>query len=88
MVSNFRPNADIVALSPDEKLCGPLCLYWGIQPQVVIQHGSIDEMLDNAEAALVKNNLVRKGQKFVFTAGVPVGVSGSTNLLKVQLVKG
>ena len=45
-------------------------------------------MLLDAEELLLKESLVRRGQKFIFTAGVPVGISGSTNLLKVHQVEG
>ena len=45
-------------------------------------------MLKDAEKLLQSEGLVRKGQKFIFTAGVPVGISGSTNLLKVHQVEG
>jgi pyruvate kinase len=44
-------------------------------------------MLKDTEDLLLKEGLVRKGQKFIFTAGVPVGISGSTNLLKVHQVE-
>ena len=49
---------------------------------------TVDEMLKDAEELLLNEGLVRKGQKFIFTAGVPVGISGSTNLLKVHQVEG
>jgi pyruvate kinase len=87
-LSNFRPNASIVAISPNKKLCGELSLYWGIATYTINQKLNIDDMLKDAEDLLLKEGLVRKGQKFIFTAGVPVGISGSTNLLKVHQVEG
>lgn len=87
-LSNFRPNASIIAISPYEKLCGELSLYWGVDTLAINQKLTIDEMLKDAEDLLLNEGLVRKGQKFIFTAGVPVGVSGSTNLLKVHQVEG
>jgi len=87
-LSNFRPNASIIAISPSEKLCGELSLYWGVTTFPIHQKLTIDEMLKDAEKLLLDEGLVRKGQKFIFTAGVPVGVSGSTNLLKVHQVEG
>ena len=87
-LSNFRPNASIIAISPNEKLCGELSLYWGVTTFPIDQKLTIDEMLKDAEELLLNEGLVRKGQKFIFTAGVPVGISGSTNLLKVHQVEG
>jgi pyruvate kinase len=87
-LSNFRPNASIIAISPNKKLCGELSLYWGVDTFFINQKSTIDEMLKNAEELLLNEGLVRKGQKFIFTAGVPVGISGSTNLLKVHQVEG
>jgi len=87
-LSNFRPNASIIAISPNKKLCGELSLYWGVNTFFINQKSTIDEMLKDAEALLLNEGLVRKGQKFIFTAGVPVGISGSTNLLKVHQVEG
>ena len=87
-LSNFRPNAIIIAVSPNRKLCGELSLYWGVDTYFINQKPTIDEMLDDAESLLLNEGLVRKGQKFIFTAGVPVGISGSTNLLKVHQVEG
>ena len=87
-LSNFRPNASIIAISPNKKLCGELSLYWGVNTFFINQKSTIDEMLKDAEELLLNEGLVRKGQKFIFTAGVPVGISGSTNLLKVHQVEG
>jgi pyruvate kinase len=87
-LSNFRPNASIIAISPNKKLCGELSLYWGVDSFFINQKPTIDEMLKDAELLLLNEGLVRKGQKFIFTAGVPVGISGSTNLLKVHQVEG
>jgi pyruvate kinase len=85
-LSNFRPNATIIAISPNEKLCGELSLYWGVKTFTMKQKSNIDEMLKLAEELLLREGYVRRGQKFIFTAGVPVGISGSTNLLKVHQV--
>ncbi len=87
-LSNFRPNATIIALSPYERLCGELSLFWGVKTFTIKQKSTIDEMLKVAEELLLREGYVRKGQKFIFTAGVPVGISGSTNLLKVHKVVG
>jgi pyruvate kinase len=86
-LSNFRPNASIIAISPNKKLGGELSLYWGVTTFTINQKLNIDDMLKDTEDLLLKEGLVRKGQKFIFTAGVPVGISGSTNMLKVHQVE-
>ena len=86
-LSNFRPNASIIAISPNKKLCGELSLYWGVATFTIKQKLNIDDMLKDTEALLLKEGLIQQGLRFIFTAGVPVGVSGSTNLLKVHQVE-
>ncbi len=87
MLSNYRPNSTIIAITPHKELCGMLNLFWGIKTYCIHQKLTIDDMLMDTERLLMEEGYVRKGQKFIFTAGVPVGISGSTNLLKVHQVE-
>lgn len=87
-VSQFRPKSCIVALSPMISTCRQLQLSWGVIPLEIVQHPSTTEMIKSAERLLVKKGFVKKGDTFVFTAGVPVGIAGTTNLIKVQEVGG
>ena len=85
-VSRFRPAARIVAFSPSDQTCRQLQLVWGVFPLLVEEFTSTDEMIANAEKRLLDQGLIGTGEYFVFTAGVPIGIAGSTNLLKVQQV--
>ncbi len=85
-VSRNRPRARIVALSPLLKTCRQLQLSWGVTPFQVPQHTNTDEMIAAAERLLLQEGLVKPGDHFVFTAGIPIGMTGTTNLLKVQQV--
>ena len=83
-VSRFRPSARIVAFSPSDQTCRQLQLVWGVFPLLVEEFSSTDKMIANAEKQLLDRGLIDVGEYFVFTAGVPIGIAGSTNLLKVQ----
>ena len=87
IVSFFRPKISIYALSPHINVCNRLSLLWGVTPIQSQEYLSTDEMLINAEQILLDNKFIRNGQTFVMTAGVPVGISGSTNMFKIQKVE-
>lgn len=87
IVSFFRPKISIYALSPHINVCNRLSLLWGVTPIQSQEYLSTDEMLINAEQILLDNRFIRNGQTFVMTAGVPVGISGSTNMFRIQKVE-
>ncbi|MCX8029748.1 MAG: pyruvate kinase [Brevinematales bacterium] len=80
-ISKFRPSCIVISLSPEEQTLRKLKHVWGVLPGLVKNAKSTDEMLEIAKN-LVKD-YVSKGDSIVVTSGVPVGVSGSTNMLKV-----
>ncbi len=80
-ISKFRPSCIIISLSPEEDTLRKLKHVWGVIPGLVKPAKSTDEMLEIAKN-LVKD-YVSKGDSVVVTSGVPVGVSGSTNMIKV-----
>ena len=84
--SFFRPKINIYALSPHKNVCNRLSLLWGVIPIKSQEYLSTDEMLINAEQILLDNKFIKSGQTFVMTAGVPVGISGSTNMFRIQKV--
>lgn len=84
MVSKYRPEAPIVAVTTQERTMRRLALTWGVTPVKGEQASSTDEMFDYALQGGVKSGLVKEGDLVVITAGVPLGRSGSTNLLKVD----
>ena len=86
MVSNFRPDANIIAICPYEKIANQLNLFWGVHTLILEQLDSVDGMIQGCQRLLKDRKLVKKKQKFVFIAGIPVGIPGSTNLLKVHEV--
>ena len=87
MVSNFRPDANIVAVCPYDKIARRLNLFWGVHTLILDQLDSVDDMISGCQTLLKNQKLIKKNQKFVFIAGVPIGMPGSTNILKVHEVE-
>ncbi|CAM3366354.1 MULTISPECIES: pyruvate kinase [Paenibacillus] len=86
MVSKYRPQAPIIAVTTQDRTLRRLALTWGVTPVKGELATSTDEMFDYALQGGVKSGLVKEGDLVVITAGVPLGRSGSTNLLKVDSI--
>ncbi len=86
MVSKYRPQAPIIAVSPDEQVIRKLSLVWGTWPLNVEEIQNTDEMIKQAVEASLAEEMIKCGDLLVITAGVPVGVPGTTNLIKVHIV--
>ena len=86
IVSYFRPKIDIYSLSPSLRVCNKMSLFWGVTSLHTKDYLSTDEMLINAKNILLENKYMKNGQTFVMTAGIPVGISGSTNMLKIETI--
>ena len=84
--SKARPQVPIIAASPNESVLRKTALYAGVIPLLVRPGRDTDDMVSNATAAAVKGGFVRSGDRVVIVAGVPVGLAGQTNLLKVETV--
>lgn len=83
-MSSFRPVASIISMTPSERVYRRLSLSWGITPVKARKYKSTDQMLVFCKKFLIKNNIIKKGEAFIMTAGVPVGVTGTTNMIKVE----
>ena len=86
MISRFRPVTQIIGCSPCEKVCRQLALSWGVAPMSIEEQTTSDDLFKHAISLAVKNGFVEYGDLAVITAGLPLGVSGTTNILKVQIV--
>ena len=84
-ISKHRPPCTIVGCSPDKKVVRQLNLSWGVTPLLIPEKTSTDELFDCSAKAAEAAGLIQSGDLCVITAGVPIGVSGTTNLLKVHL---
>lgn len=87
VISGFRPKAPIIAGCMTDRVFRQLGLSWGVTPIRTEMKDSSDELFEHVvEQALAQTDLIEKGDVVVITGGAPVGVSGTTNVLKVQLV--
>lgn len=86
LISRFRPVTPIVGCSPDPKICRHMNLSWGVAPALIDELTTTDELLEHAVARAVDIGMLGHGDLAVITAGIPLGVSGTTNMLKVQIV--
>ena len=87
LVAKYRPGCPILALTPLPETQRRLCLVWGVNPIMATGLKTTDEMIGRAFEAARKSGLVKKGQTVVITAGVPLGVSGKTNLIKAEVLR-
>ncbi len=86
MIAKYRPQAHILAATFDEVASRSLALTWGVEAYVIEKPGSTDEMLDSATALAQEKGYAGEGDLIIITAGVPVGESGTTNIMKIQLI--
>jgi len=84
MVSKYRPQAPIIAVTPNEDVMRRMCLNWGVLPVKGVHAPSTDIMFEMAVDSALKTKVVQPGDLVVITAGVPVGRSGTTNLIKIH----
>lgn len=86
MISKFRPTCPIIACTMSPSVWRQLNLSWGVQPLIIEEKETTDELFETAVEAAMEKRYVKQGDVTVITAGVPLGVSGTTNMLKVQVV--
>ncbi|MDR0196736.1 MAG: pyruvate kinase [Oscillospiraceae bacterium] len=86
LLSKYRPNQPIYACVIDEHIARHLFLSWGVYPLIMPVMQSTDEVLKKSEELCFKAGYIKNGDIIVITAGLPVGASGTTNMIKVHLV--
>ncbi len=84
MIARYRPQANVLALTPFDEIARQLQLVWGVVPVKVAQYDNVDEIPAVCGAVLNELKMVESGDRFVITGGVPMGVTGTTNYLSVQ----
>jgi pyruvate kinase len=85
-VSKYRPQVPIVAITPSESTQRHLSLSWGVYALLVPEPKNVLNMFTQAAGAVSKLGLGSKGDLIVVTAGVPIGMPGTTNMLKVEQI--
>ena len=85
-ISRYRPRSVIVGCTSVPRVWRQLSLSWGTVPLMIEKEFNTDDLFEHAVDAAVKAGIVRDGELAVLTAGVPLGISGTTNLMKVHVV--
>ena len=86
LLSKYRPQQPIIACVMKEQVQRQLALSWGITPLMMSLAHSTDELIEMSTALAKENGYLHNGELAVVTAGVPVGVSGTTNMIKIHMV--
>ncbi|MFC5468888.1 pyruvate kinase [Cohnella suwonensis] len=86
MISKYKPKSQIIAVTPVEQVLRRLQLVWGVNPVKGVSATTTDEMFEIAVKGALETGYVRLGDTIIITAGVPVGRSGTTNLIKIHNV--
>ncbi|MGN0633275.1 MAG: pyruvate kinase [Oscillospiraceae bacterium] len=86
-LSKFRPECPIIALTTSETTARQMNMSWGLVPGIVEEQSDTDKLIETALKKSVEMGIIEKGDLVVVTAGVPLGVSGNTNMMRVESVK-
>ncbi len=86
MISKYRPNCPVIGCTTSPSVYRQLNLSWGVTPLLIGEESNTDDLIEHALDAGEKAGLLHDGELVVITAGVPLGISGTTNLMKVQVV--
>ena len=86
LISSYRPNANIIAATRSDEVMRQLAVYWGVKPIKVGPVEDTDEMVGVVEKKLLQLNLARKGETLVITAGTPLMMAGTTNMIRLHRV--
>ncbi len=84
-ISKYRPSCQIIGCATEMRVCRQLNLFWGVVPIQMNEEDTADELFDHAVEAAEKKGLIQRGELAVITAGVPLGLSGTTNMIKVHV---
>jgi len=84
MVAKYRPKSQIIAITPHDHILMKLCLLRGVVPIKGIKATSTDEMFESSIHSAITADLIQDGDYVVISAGVPIGKSGATNLMKIH----
>ena len=88
MVSKHRPSSPILVLTPDEKVQRQLNIVWNCSPKLInLENLNTGDLFENTAEFTKTTNFAKQGDVIVISAGTPVGISGTTNTLKAQIIK-
>lgn len=85
-VSKYRPSQPIIAVTPYEDVARRLSIAWGVYPMLMNCAESADQVIDESVEKALESGFVKKGDLVVIAAGIPIGFTGTTNMIKVHVV--
>ena len=83
MISKYKPCCPVIACAVNPRVCRQLNLAWGVVPILIEKEESADDLFEQSTRAVEDAGYVKKGDVAVLTAGVPLGVAGNTNMIRV-----
>ena len=86
MISKYRPSCEIIGCTTYPNVCRQLNMSWGVIPLLIEEEQETFDLFENAVHSAQVSGLVNNNELVIITAGVPLGISGTTNMLKVQVV--
>ena len=86
LTAKYRPDTPVIATTPFPETFRRLALSWGVRPLLIERVADTDEMMESSINAVIRRRLVKPGDRVILTAGIPLYVSGNTNLIKVHVV--
>ena len=87
LISEYRPEANIVCLTTDEVSFRRLAMFWGVTPVLISPAATTEELIDRVEATMIERNLALPGENVLITMAVPVGSGMQTNVLKIHQIQ-
>ena len=83
MIARYKPNCPIIACSVDERVCRQVNILWGVRPLLIDKKETAEELFKEGVRKAMEAGYVKNGDTVVITAGVPLGISGKTNMIRV-----
>jgi pyruvate kinase len=87
LLSEYRPEANLICLTTNEVTFRGLALFWGVTPVLIGPSATTEELLDRVEGTLIERNLAQPGENVLITMAVPVGSGQQTNVLKIHQIQ-
>lgn len=87
MISRYRPGCQIIGCTIDEKVGRQLNLSWGVRPLLIMEENDVIELFNHSVSNARDYGFLNPGELVVITSGVPLGMAGTTNMIKVQTVQ-
>lgn len=85
-IAKYRPQTEILGLTPEERIMRRLCLYWGVRPMLMRAIEHVDELIHMLETTLLEKELIKNGDNLIILTGAPIIEKGHTSLMKLHRV--